>query len=233
LKLRASWGINGNSPITNFGSRGLFGGSNYDGASGITFTQIENPDLKWEETSQIDIGIDFGFLQNRITGELDYYVKKTDDLIFNAPLSFESGAPLTTVADPSRLENIGELENKGFELIVNTVNIQTDNLTWKTSFNFSTNKNKITSLPNNGADIVNARNILREGEPINSFYLAEYAGVDPANGDALYYRNSENADGTLDRSTTNDFSEAQRIDNGVLVCTTMLGNFKKLVSEMV
>ncbi len=209
LKLRASWGTNGNTPIDNFGSLGLFGGSSYDGASGIEFTQIENPNLKWEETTQTNVGLDYGFLNNRISGEIDYYIKKTDDLIFRNRLPFETGAP-----DSARiLENIGNLENEGFEFVLNTTNIQTDDLTWKTSFNFSTNKNKITNLPN-GADLITGRNILREGEPINSFFLAEYAGVDPANGDALYYTNTENADGTLDRTTTNDFSLAQRVIAG-------------------
>ncbi len=209
LKLRASWGTNGNTPIDNFGSLGLFGGTSYDGVSGIEFTQIENPNLKWEETTQTNVGIDYGFLNNRITGEIDYYIKKTDDLIFRNRLPFESGAP-----DTARiLENIGNLENEGFEFVLNTTNIQTSDLTWKTSFNFATNKNKVTNLPG-GSDLITGRNILREGEAINSFFLAEYAGVDPANGDALYYTNTENADGTLDRTTTNDFSQAQRIIAG-------------------
>ncbi|WP_347922420.1 TonB-dependent receptor [Pontimicrobium sp. SW4] len=208
LKLRGSWGINGNTPVSNFGSLGLYGGTAYDGVSGIAFTQIENPNLKWEETAQTDIGIDFGFLNNRISGEIDYYVKKTNDLIFNERIPFEAGAPGHAI-----LKNVGNLENKGFEFVLNTTNIQTDDLTWKTSFNIATNKNKVTNLPN-GADLITGRNILREGEPINAFYMVEYAGVDPANGDALYYLNTENSDGSLDKTKTNNFSQAQRIIMG-------------------
>lgn len=208
LKLRASWGVNGNTPTSNFGSLGLYGGTGYNGVSGIEFTQGENPDLKWEETAQTNIGLDFGFLNNRISGEIDYYVKKTSDLIFSERVPFEAGIPGNP--NHSILKNIGNLENKGFEFVLNTVNVQNDNLTWRTSFNIATNKNKMTNLPN-GADQITVRNILREGQPINSFYMAEYAGVDPANGDALYYLNTENADGTLNKATTNDYSLAQRI----------------------
>ncbi len=208
LKLRASWGTNGNTPTDNFGSLGLFGGSAYDGESGIEFTQGENKDLKWEETTQTDIGIDFGFLNNRITGEVDYYVKKTDDLLFRDRVPFESG--IRGTIEHTILKNIGNLENKGFEFVLNTVNVQTDNLTWKTSFNIATNKNEVTNLPN-GADLITGRNILREGEPINAFFMVEYAGVDPANGDALFVLNTQNSDGTLNRATTNDFSQAQRV----------------------
>ncbi|WP_109098646.1 TonB-dependent receptor [Aquimarina sp. AU58] len=209
LKLRASWGVNGNTPTANFGSLALYGGTNYGGVSGIAFTQIDNPDLKWEETAQQNFGLDFGFLNNRITGEIDYYVKKTDDLIFNQRLPYETGAP----NNAGILKNIGNLENKGFEFVLNTINVQTDNLTWETSFNIATNKNEIVSLPN-GDDLITGQNILREGEPINSFYMVEYAGVNPANGDAEYILNTTNADGTINRGRTNDFSQAERIIAG-------------------
>ncbi len=213
FKIRASWGINGNTPTSNFGSLGLYGGTAYNSASGIAFTQGENKNLKWEETEQIDIGVDFGIWKDRISGGVDYYVKKTNDLIFRERVAFEGGIAggAVVVADRhSILRNIGNLENKGFEFVLNTINIQTNGLTWKTSFNIATNKNEITNLPN-GADLITEENILREGEPINAFYMAEYAGVDPANGDALFYLNTENSDGTLNRETTNDFSLAQRV----------------------
>ncbi|WP_343485454.1 TonB-dependent receptor [Allomuricauda sp. d1] len=208
LKLRGSWGINGNTPIANFGSLGLFGGASYNGESALEFTQGANPDLKWEETEQINFGLDFGFLNNRISGEIDYYKKKTKDLLFNTRVPFEALLPSHRV-----LQNVGNLENEGFEFSLNTTNIQTQNLSWKTNLNFAINKNKITNLPN-GEDLITTRNILREGEPINSFYLIEYAGVDPANGDALYVLNTENPDGTLDKSTTNDPTAAERIVAG-------------------
>ena len=204
LKLRASWGINGNTPITNFPSLGLYGGNNYNGDSGLEFTQGENRDLKWEETQQTNFGLDFGLANNRITGEIDYYVKKTKDLLFFTRVPFEAQVPSHRI-----LQNIGNLENSGFEFVLNTTNILTENFTWKTSFNIATNKNEITSLPD-GEDQITNQNILREGEPINSFYLVEYAGVNPQTGDAEFVLNTENPDGTINRGITNDFSEAER-----------------------
>ena len=208
LKLRISWGVNGNTPVGNFSSLGLYGGTNYNGASGLEFTQGENPDLKWEETEQVDIGLDFGFLNNRITGEIDYYNKKTKDLLFNTRVPFEALIPAHRV-----LQNIGNLENTGYEFSINTTNVQTNDLTWKTNFNIATNKNKITNLPD-GEDQIADKNILREGEAINSFYLVEYAGVNSDTGDAEYVLNTENTDGTINKDVTNDFSLAQRIVKG-------------------
>lgn len=205
LKFRASWGINGNTPIANFPSLGLYGGTNYNGQSGLEFTQGENPDLKWEETEQTNFGLDFGFANNRISGEIDYYVKKTKDLLFFTRVPFEAQLPSAQV-----LQNIGNLENSGFEFVLNTTNIQTEDFTWKTSINFATNKNEITSLPN-AEDQITGRNILREGEPINSFYMVEYAGVNAQTGDAEYVLNTENTDGTLNKGVTNDFSQAERV----------------------
>ncbi|WP_411031372.1 SusC/RagA family TonB-linked outer membrane protein [Spongiimicrobium sp. 3-5] len=205
LKLRASWGTNGNTPVGNFSSLGLYGGTNYNGQSGLEFTQGENPDLKWEETTQTNFGLDFGFVNNRITGEIDYYVKKTKDLLFNARVPFESLIPTHSI-----LQNIGNLENSGLEFALNTINVQTENLTWKTNFNIAYNTNEITNLPN-GEDQITDKNILREGEQINAFYLVEYAGVNANTGDAEYFLNTVRPDGSLDKTVTNDYAAAQRI----------------------
>jgi hypothetical protein len=127
--------------------------------------------------------------------------------LFSVPLVPSSGAV-------SINQNIGILQGKGIEFVLNTRNISTDNLSWTTNFNISNNINELKSLPNNNADIVNGQNINRVGENVAAFYLREYAGVDPANGDALYYLNTENPDGSLNRATTTDPNEAQRIIAG-------------------
>jgi hypothetical protein len=101
------------------------------------------------------------------------------------------------------------MSNKGIEFVLNTKNIVTQDFTWNTSFNLSTLDNEVTELP--GGDIVSGLNIVREGETISSFYLVEYAGVDPDNGDALFVRNTLNSDGTRDRSTTARYNEAERV----------------------
>ncbi|WP_108867117.1 SusC/RagA family TonB-linked outer membrane protein [Aquimarina aquimarini] len=205
LKIRGSWGVTGNAGIGNFASLSLFQGSPYNQRAGLAPTQLGNPSLKWERTNQVDIGLDYGFLNNRISGEIDYYVKNTEDLLLDEPIPGTSGFSTIT-------RNVGELRNKGFEFVINTRNITTEKLTWSTSFNLATLDNEIVELP--GGDIISGRNIVRKGETISSFYLVEYAGADPANGDALFIKNTVNADGSIDRSTTNNFNEADRIIAG-------------------
>lgn len=214
LKLRGSFGVTGNAGIGNFASLGLFNGSSYNKQSAINPYQLVNQDLKWEKTNQVDAGLDFAFLNNRISGEIDYYVKKTNDLLLNEPLPGTSGWSSLT-------RNVGSLTNKGFEFVLNTTNIKTDKLTWKSSLNLATLDNKVTNLP--GGDIVSGQNIVRVGETISSFYLVEYAGVDPANGDALFYKNTLNNDGSLDKSTTKNYSDAQRVISGNPYPTLMTG----------
>ncbi|WP_245706047.1 SusC/RagA family TonB-linked outer membrane protein [Catalinimonas alkaloidigena] len=201
LKLRASYGLTGNAEISNFAARGLFSGDGaYGGVPGLRPSQSPNPNLKWETTAQTDIGIDYGFLRNRISGEIDYYVKQTRDLLLNVNVPGSSG--FTT-----QMRNIGKLQNKGFEFMVNTSNLVGD-FTWNTSLNFSINRNKITDLD---GQVIEGGFVNRaiEGYPIGVFYEREYAGVDPENGDALYYINDPEQPGS--RETTNDYNAANRI----------------------
>jgi len=198
LKLRASWGLTGNADgFGNFASRGLWDGSAYNGSGGLVPSQLANPDLRWEKSNQTDIGIDFGILNNKISGEIDYYSRKTNDLIYNIPVPGNTGFSTKTV-------NVGSMENSGFEFVLNTENISKKNFKWSTSFNFAANKNKVTKLDgeqtllagNDGRYL----NSLIVGQSIGVFYGPKYAGVDPTNGDALYYKQ----DGTK----TNDYNEA-------------------------
>lgn len=206
LKVRLSYGLTGNAEIGNYSARGLFSGTGaYGGLPGQLPSQIANPDLTWEKTKQLDLGLDFGILKNRITGTFDYYEKKTTDLLLDVPVPQTSGFSIKT-------QNLGKLENKGFELGINTENF-TGAFKWSTALTAAINKNKITDL---GGQILNSNeiNAAAAGQPIGAFYLPEYAGVNPANGDAIYYLNTKNADGSLDRTTTNDINQAQRIFAG-------------------
>jgi TonB-linked SusC/RagA family outer membrane protein len=205
LKLRTSYGLTGNAGIGNFGHLGLYGVGNYNSLSGLIPTQIPNPDLGWESTSQVDFGIDYGFFKNRISGEIDYYLKDTKDLLLNVPVPATSGYS-------TQMKNIGSVQNKGFEFVLNTNNL-TGTLSWSTSLNFSYNKNEVTSL--GGQDMIDngsARymNIVKVGQPIGIFYGAEYAGVDPAIGDALWYVNTKDKNGNVTDhiTTTNTFTDA-------------------------
>jgi TonB-linked SusC/RagA family outer membrane protein len=205
LKLRASWGKTGNAEITNFGHLGLFAGdAGYGALPGQAPAQLANRDLSWETTQQVDFGIDFGLLKNRINGEIDYYEKKTTGLLLRVNIPGTTGFA-------TQLRNVGSLTNKGFEFVLNTDNI-VGQFKWKTSLNASTNANKITNLQ--GQVIEGGLNNMSravEGQPLGVFYTVEYAGVDPANGDALFYKNTPNADGSLSRETTNVYSQAQRV----------------------
>ncbi|HAO48835.1 MAG TPA: SusC/RagA family TonB-linked outer membrane protein [Runella sp.] len=205
LKIRASYGRTGNAEIGNFPQLGLYtGDAAYAGLPGQRPSQLANPDLKWETSDQVDIGIDFGILNNRISGEIDYYNKQTSGLLLNVNVPGTTG--FTT-----QVKNVGRLENKGVEFVLNTDNL-VGAFKWKTSINLAANRNKITDLQ---GQIIEAglNNMSRavEGQPLGTFFTAEYAGVDPANGDALWYKNVKNADGTIDRSTTNSYNQAQRV----------------------
>ena len=215
LKLKGSWGKLGNAELGNFASRQLYGSNPYNLKSGLSFTQAGNDNLTWEKSTQIDFGVEFGLL-NRISVEADYYKKNTDGLLFSVPLALSSGAT-------SINQNIGEVQSSGVEFTLNTKNIDSDKLKWNTSLNITTNQSEVISMPNNNKDIIGTFTINRVGENISSFFLAEYAGVDPANGDALYVKNTLLADGSLDKSTTNDYAEASRVVSGNPFPTLMAG----------
>lgn len=200
LKLRASWGEAGNAEIGNFASLGLFGVVSYNQSPGLAFIQADNTNLTWETTTQTDASVQFGLFDDRISGEIGYFVKETNDLLFAEPIPASSGASSLT-------KNIGSVENTGVEFQLSTTNINNNNFKWTTDLNVSTIENKITDLAD--GDVIGNINILREGEPISAFYLVEYAGVDPDNGDALFYTNK----GT-EGETSNDWNDAERVIAG-------------------
>ncbi|WP_031526077.1 SusC/RagA family TonB-linked outer membrane protein [Dyadobacter crusticola] len=206
LKLRGSYGTTGNSEIGDFPQLGLFAGdAGYAGAAGQRPSQLANPNLQWETTNQADIGLDFGLFNNRINGEIDYYEKKTKGLLLQV------NVPATT-GFSTLYANVGKLENKGFEFVLNTQNL-IGKFKWNTSLNFATNKNEVTDIQGQIIEGgIRNMNRVMEGQPVGVFYTVEYAGVDPANGDALFYKNTE-ADprGTV---TNSGYNSAQRIAAG-------------------
>ncbi|MDP1844649.1 MAG: TonB-dependent receptor [Sediminibacterium sp.] len=208
LKLRASYGIVGNAEIGNFPQLGLFSGdAGYAGAAGQRPSQLRNDNLKWETTNQFDIGVDFGILKNRISGEIDYYVKKTDGLLLNVNI------PATTGFN-SQVRNVGKLENKGIEFVLNTQNL-IGAFKWNTSLNIARNIGKVTDIQGQIIEGgVSSMNRVQEGYAVGVFYTPEFAGVDPTNGNALFYLNTKNADGSLNKGTTSNYALAQRIVAG-------------------
>lgn len=203
LKLRLSYGLTGNAEISNFAALGLFSGTgSYNGVAGQVITQIANPKLKWESTKQLDVGLDFGLFNNRLSGTFDYYRKNTYDLLFNVNVPGTSGFA-------AQFQNAGSLYNQGLEFGITSQNL-VGKFRWSTSANIAYNKNVVTDVR---GQILGTNDLNRviEGQPIGVFYGREYAGVDPANGDAIYYLNTTNPDGKRDRTTTNDYNAAQNV----------------------
>lgn len=192
LKVRASLGLSGNqNGIGAYAAQGLWSsGANYLEQPGIAPTQLANPDLTWETTRQFNVGAEFGILKNRLSIIADYYNKYTYDLLLNVPVPYRSGFA-------SYLQNYGAVRNKGFELGINSTNIETDAFQWTTNFNISFNNNKIEKLASDISLGASGRNIsiLRQGYSTNSFQLYKQLYVDPQTGNAVY--EDVNGDGLI------------------------------------
>ena len=215
LKLRAGYGISGNamgfdvySSYNTYGATGTF---TYDGKLYRTYaaTKNANPDLKWETTGMLNIGLDFGFMKNRINGTIEVYHKKTKDLIWSYPV------PTTQYVYGWMDANVGEMTNKGIELTVNIDAIRTKDFNWMTTINLSHNKNTVDKMQNDqfhttnltqGDPMVSGVSAngwtqrIMEGESIGTFYTYQYAGT--VNGRSEYYVLDENGNRTGE--TTNN-----------------------------
>jgi TonB-dependent starch-binding outer membrane protein SusC len=206
LKLRASYGRVGNAEIGNFPQLGLFGGdAGYAGNAGQRPTQIANPDLRWENTDQFDVGIDFGLFGNRITGELDYYNKNTSGLLLNVNVPSTSGFTTQT-------KNVGKLLNKGFEVVLNTQNL-VGKFKWNTTINLARNIGRVVDIQGQVIEGgISNMNRVMEGQPVGVFYAVEWAGVNSANGDAEFFKNTVDANGVVDKTRLNPagYNQAQR-----------------------
>ncbi|ABG57840.1 SusC/RagA family TonB-linked outer membrane protein [Cytophaga hutchinsonii] len=184
LKWRTSYGITGNQAgINDFASRGLwnagYGYSDKPGVSegpGTAPFQAANPDLKWERTAQFSTGIEIGLFKDRINIEANYYNKYTTNLLLNLPVPSSTGFTSYTA-------NAGAVRNKGFELGIQTVNIENKNFTWTTELTVSRNKNKVEKLPNTvqGFDTRNLTSI-QEGYSLYSYWVYNQTGVNSQTG---------------------------------------------------
>lgn len=178
LKLRASWGETGNFLIPNYASIGLLSSYNttFDGnlTNGIAPSTISNQDLSWEKTASFDLGLDFGFLDDRIYGSLEYFKSTTSDLLLAVQVPSALGFT-------NALTNIGEVVNKGFEISLTSRNL-TGALKWTTDFNFSTVDNEVTKLGPSGDPLLSTggagnRHITKIGEPIGSYFGYKTDGI--------------------------------------------------------
>jgi len=187
LKLRASYGSTGNQGIGDFAARALATGSPYSGTPGISVSQLGNPDLRWENTREFDLGTDVVMFNGRVSLTGDYYVRRTSDLLVQRPIPSITG--FTTYWG-----NIGNIENRGIDLGLNTTNLQlggAGGFEWRSTLTMTFNRNKVTSLFNDQPFTtgINGRetSIATVGKPLGSFFMYKFDGVDPQTGDAILH----------------------------------------------
>ena len=182
LRFRASYGIVGDDATTNFASLGLFGsGSQYNGAAGINYTQIENPKLKWQRGQTLNLGLDFGLFKNRVTSSIEVFERKTKDALLFTPLSFLNGVSGFT-------QNVGEISVKGVEASINVDIIKPKKeggFAWSTNFNFTFQYNNVSKLYG-GLQVLPGDPTIRVGRSNNSVFTQIYKGVNPATGRPMY-----------------------------------------------
>ncbi len=185
MKFRASYGLTGNDQIGNFDARGLYGGGgNYSGSAGIVPSSLANLGLSWETNNTLNLGIDYGFFENRITGSIDAFDRRTKDLLLSQPILWING--FSGISN-----NVGELQNRGLEFELSTVNIDKGGFRWNSSFNVTKIDNQIVSLYS-GLKFLPANPGIAVGQPVGrsgegAVFAAEYAGVNPATGRPMWY----------------------------------------------
>jgi len=196
LRLRVGWGLQGNPGIPAYSSQQLLGigsGSTYPWGdvvqTGAAITQNPNPNLKWERTAQVDVGVDFGLMSNRLTGTAEYYVKNTSDLLLSVKVAQPAGVE-------ERLENVGKLRNRGVELAFDALAVSSPSTTWRAGLTFTADRNKIVNLASRGGTISSGgvsgqgqsgqvSELIGPGLPLGTFYGPVFVGVD-ANGKQLF-----------------------------------------------
>lgn len=207
LKIRGTYGSAGNFRYQKseggvivepyYEALGTYSYNAYNGLSASYPSKIENPNLKWETVTTLDLGADFGLFSERLRGSFAYFNRKTSDMFFPRQVSRTSGFE-------DKVENIGEMVNKGIEFSLDGDIVRTGDLQWTLGASITTLKNEITDLyGEDDNQIEDGFGILKKGESAYTFFLVRYAGVNPANGDALFY----DKNGVV----TNEFSDADRV----------------------
>ena len=204
LRLKLSYGTNGVQPTSYFSSLTLFGVTGkYNGNSAVYPTSVGNPFITWETSYTWNAGVDFSIFGSRLKGTVEYYNKLTDGLINSRNVSYSYGWS-------SILENNGQLRNSGVEITLDSRNIQKKNFNWETNFNISFMKSIVEKLD---AENVSGNYIYKEGYPIYSYYIREWAGVDPETGRSQWYVNEggERDLNSGERKITTDVNKVNKI----------------------
>ena len=217
LKVRASYGVVGNSSLNDYAALSLYDASTYAGSPTFAFSQAGNPDLRWESSKKFNVGLDLAFLKNRLIVTGEYYRNNVDGLILSAPQAASMGIPGNAVS-----ANVGSLYNQGVEFTVQANILAKGDFKWSANANISTLKNRVTSL-GEGGDIYptslstfGIQNMTREGYSVGSVFAVPTDGVNPDNGNRIFInRNDERVQyDALNRSFAYlDGSVAPQIDN--------------------
>ena len=213
LTLKASYGVQGNEGILDssgydnfYGWQGYYDINSTGTDYGFSVAQLENAGLTWEKNSNVNVGIEASLFGNRLNASIEYYNRKTTDMILERPMAFSSGFE-------SYLDNIGEMRNSGWEITLNGMLIKRPDMRWDVTVMASTQSNKVLKLTPETPEIIDGSTIIREGLPIYTYYMSKFAGVDPATGAALYYAYKDVTDETTGETRreeyiTSDTSEA-------------------------
>jgi len=197
LKLKASYGSQGNDAIGMYRYTDLYAVTN-DGNDGISivFGAKGNPNITWETNSNLNVGAEFGLWQDRLSGSIDVFYRKTTDMLFSVPVAPSMGYS-------SYYDNIGDMANTGIEVVLNGDIVRTPNVVWSVGANLTWVKNKVLSLPESRKDrvvdghagFISGSTFLAEGLPLNTLYIHEYAGVDPKTGKSMWWKKDDTAEG--------------------------------------
>ena len=210
LKFKISYGVQGNDDIGNYYAyMDQYSVANNNGDFSLTQTYKGNKNITWETSHSFNTGFDFEFFNGRLNGTVEYFSRKTTDMLYNKPVNPSAGYSSLPM-------NIGSMINKGVELDVNGDVIKTNNITWNVNFNLTHFKNKILKLhPDLDGEMISGSYIYREGESMYQFYLRKYAGVDKETGQALYYKDITDKDGNVTgQETTMNAPDATRYATG-------------------
>ena len=209
LKIKASYGEQGNDNIGNFRYMNMYSIANSNGHPVALPTTMGNPNISWEKGGNFNAGVDFSLFNERLTGTIEGFYRKTTDMLFFFPLSPSYGYT-------GYYDNIGDMANKGFEIDLHGVIFRNRDINWSANFNLTWYKNEITKLPEerrtmtvDGKDGYSSGNFyFTEGESIYTYHIKKYAGVEPETGKSMWYVNKTAADGTVTRETTTEYGQA-------------------------
>ncbi len=188
MRFKGSWGRVGNGNLNNFyGAYNTYGAGIYGDVTSFAYNQAGNNELKWETSTQTNIGLDLGLFQNRLNLEVNWYNKDIDNLILAVPQTPSKGVP-----DNSILMNVGSMYSKGWEFAINATPVVSDNFRWNANLNFSTNQNKVTALVDDNTPILGytgdleLASITKVGHAPSSIYAVKTDGINPENGRRVF-----------------------------------------------